>query len=1193
MVVYGRPFKYAGASFLRETPIGAMFPEMGMGPKEIIPGRARVKVPKAKKVPKPEVEVPTPKEMPKPDVEVQKAKDIPKPEAEMPKGKEVPKPDTEIPKGKEVPRPEAEMPSGKEVPKPDVEMPEGKGVPKPDVEILESKNTVSRVGQALTLKEFHSLSAWERTKILFGAHTEYEVGKAADIIRAPHEGVLLSEAHKAIQMPRGGAKDVELFWRPGDPKLSKAFAEESLTGMGQVRAGLKAKYYPTPKGMLSGLTDFANYMFYRINALASSFGLGIGFKASGNPIINAARLAAIPVAYRAGVEAVGYADFVMEDITGVSPIKTVASAYAALRVGQQELRELLGIRALASGLERSYPGLIESEGMTLARSVLLPGAVFLRGLRKGFPTAVWRAAVSYALFGGVGLSQPAEELREEYAGERKVPVRRGALWGLGYQPFFGGDISRFEYSWYHRLQTDYRTKAIYGSREEYYTKYSNVFGIPFPTPHSLFGMRQVFDPYSLEMKHYYSRPYAETAGRFDEFPIIGPTLSEVDKLIPIIGKAKKEMHVGELYGIPTTSASLSDRTIPPNVSTRLGIPDLPASAVVYQDASDPLVRLREQMAVATEPLGVYKFALEFFGVDLDVVKPAQMAKSTAIGSFGREFYSLGVGGLYGQTEFPRRFLLSEYSLASKQRQLFNPLRNIMPTWLPGLGTDIKSDEDYFLDFLHGDPYARLEQGEARLPGVGYEALNPLHSGVPGYYDAVDRLLILADVAPYSRSFQYALEEIEAQRGFLEPEWLEKIDMALAQRDVVVNQISAYARYSDTPDAIATLNESVHEDAEIARAVGVAPLQRAWDVLSHDVLAEIPYVGSKFFPFRDPLERYEREQIYGDTFADWFRPYETIARPALYDVARAHPIEAAGKGAALGYLMSMPFGQLLNPFANLRNISAIPLMAGSATAVSLTRAAVADPNFIPPHKRKEIEAMEYMDMTQYMKARSYQMQAEEMEDRPLALGFERLAGKTFVGATSYADIRSAMSSGDRKYLNAFLTYPESDRGRLLAALPTYYQEALNKIWHDDFGSVEEHDSDALQYFADRPLIPEDSLLWHPSVPSTAMKIKMVQGGINGVSDNLHRFGFYESQGIEANLRFPNVHYMRPYTLSLPNFESVRTKIMHQMRKLNPFDEHPDRTTIRKIHGSFYDSRAVMEQKVDRRDQVYFYMNDLMR
>ena len=1061
-------------------------------------------------------------------------------------------------------------------------------------EILKGGAAFSQRGRSLTNAEFLKLGAWDRTKILYGAHADYEVIKASTLLPSGRPKRLLTEQDKIVPFELGGAKDVERTWGASDVPLSGKFVEATLTGVGERSPGMRAKYYATPKGFLASATDFANYSFFRINALASTFGAGIGFKASGRPWKNAARLAAIPILYKGGFEALGYADFVVEDITGVSPIKTLASAYAALRVGQQDLRELLGITSVAGGLEKAYPGLVESEGMTLLRSILAPGAMFLRGLSKGFGKAAIRAGVTYAAIGGPALSQPAEELRQEYAGERKIPVRRGATWGLGYQPFFGGDISHFEYSWHHKLQTDYRTKSIYGSRAEYYGKHTNVFGIPFPTPHSAFGMRQLIDPYALERKHYYDRPYPETSGRFDEVPIIGPMLSELDALIPIIGKERQQMHVGELMGIPTSGASLTDRTIPPSAARRLGIVDIPATAVVYQDASDPLVRLREQAAVATEPLGVYKFALEFFGVDLDTVKPAQMAKSTTIGSLTREFYDMGIGGLFGQTEFPRRFLLSEQGLASKQRQLLNPLRNTMPTWLPGVGSEVKSDEDYFLDFLHGDPYARLEQGEARLPGVGYEALNPLHSGVSGFYDEIDQLIILADVAPYSMAFQQARERIEPVLGDLPEVWQSKVNLALAQRDVVVNQLSAYSRYTpETPEALSILNEGIHEAADMAQALAVPGLQGAWDVLSHDVLAEIPYIGSKFFPFRDPVERYEKEQIYGDTFADWHRPWETIGRPAMYDMARADPLAAGAKGAVLGALMSSPFGALLNPFTPLRGPGAVPLMAGAGLMASLTRSVVADQDFIPPHKQKEIEAMEYMDMMQYMKSRSYQIQAEELGDVELAAGYEQLAEKTFVGAKSYQDIRSAMGSSDRQYLNAFLGMGESQRGRLVNALPTYYMEAIDKIREDDFESTSQNDTKALQYFKDHAAIPEDSLLWHPSVPTTAMKIKMIQGGINGVSDNLHRFGFFESQGIEANLRFPDVHYQKPFSLNMPNFNSFKNRLMHQLRRANPFDEHPDRTQIRKTHGSFHDIQFDVDQTIDRREQTYFYMADLMR
>ncbi len=48
---------------------------------------------------------------------------------------------------------------------------------------------------------------------------------------------------------------------------------------------------------------------------------------------------------------------------------------------------------------------------------------------------------------------------------------------------------------------------------------------------------------------------------------------------------------------------------------------------------------------------------------------------------------------------------------------------------------------------------KLPKGEMRLPGRGYESLNPLHSDEYGEYGAYDRMRILADIAPYSHEYK--------------------------------------------------------------------------------------------------------------------------------------------------------------------------------------------------------------------------------------------------------------------------------------------------------------------------------------------------------------------------------------------------------------------------------------------------------
>jgi hypothetical protein len=68
-----------------------------------------------------------------------------------------------------------------------------------------------------------------------------------------------------------------------------------------------------------------------------------------------------------------------------------------------------------------------------------------------------------------------------------------------------------------------------------------------------------------------------------------------------------------------------------------------------------------------------------------------------------------------------------------------------PSWMPG--------DDYYTNFRVGDPYIKVDQGFARLPGAGYAALHPELKDVdPEDYPDINKMAILADVAPYSREY---------------------------------------------------------------------------------------------------------------------------------------------------------------------------------------------------------------------------------------------------------------------------------------------------------------------------------------------------------------------------------------------------------------------------------------------------------
>lgn len=112
--------------------------------------------------------------------------------------------------------------------------------------------------------------------------------------------------------------------------------------------------------------------------------------------------------------------------------------------------------------------------------------------------------------------------------------------------------------------------------------------------------------------------------------------------------------------------------------------------------------------------------------------------------------SPGFNEMFGYTEPFRRFV---------QHETFSPQANEIPnqaaSWLPG--------DDYYTNFHEGDPFIKIDEGYARLPGKGYEALHPELKDVnPEDYPDIHKMSILADVAPYSREYHTFRQKVGSQ-----------------------------------------------------------------------------------------------------------------------------------------------------------------------------------------------------------------------------------------------------------------------------------------------------------------------------------------------------------------------------------------------------------------------------------------------
>ena len=134
--------------------------------------------------------------------------------------------------------------------------------------------------------------------------------------------------------------------------------------------------------------------------------------------------------------------------------------------------------------------------------------------------------------------------------------------------------------------------------------------------------------------------------------------------------------------------------------------------------------------------------------------------SRQIDNFSRRYYekelgagigpSPGFSEMFGYTEPFRRFV---------QHETFTPqaneIRNTAASWLPG--------DDYYTNFHNGDPFIKIDDGYARLPGAGYAALHPELKDVdPEDYPDIHKMSILADVAPYSREYHTFRQKVGQQ-----------------------------------------------------------------------------------------------------------------------------------------------------------------------------------------------------------------------------------------------------------------------------------------------------------------------------------------------------------------------------------------------------------------------------------------------
>jgi len=183
-----------------------------------------------------------------------------------------------------------------------------------------------------------------------------------------------------------------------------------------------------------------------------------------------------------------------DGITGMT-----ADQLAKARLFSAKVGDTIGLTGAMKYLEGLMPG------STSTIPGLIAGAA-MGTFTKTSPFGMIKAMAAGALINRVAdpyipdFSKDYQQVRREYSGEEKVPMMKSPTWLLGSTPWEGSKVAGYRPNWYVRAKSRWEASdTMYGS------EFRALIHKPiFPLG---FNIGDIIDPYYMERRHYFDRPY--------------------------------------------------------------------------------------------------------------------------------------------------------------------------------------------------------------------------------------------------------------------------------------------------------------------------------------------------------------------------------------------------------------------------------------------------------------------------------------------------------------------------------------------------------------------------------------------------------------------------------------------------------------------------------------------------------------
>jgi len=677
----------------------------------------------------------------------------------------------------------------------------------------------------------------------------------------------------------------------------------------------------------------------------------------------------------------------------------------------------------------------------------LAGELNAKPILRRFGALTLGAALIHqvATTGIFGSMEDPNELADEYSGKKLVEIKKGRFWEAGGTPYEGGETSYFRPSLYASLMSKASERSVWGDDAERFNPVSKFFLKNFT--------------YYLEEKNYYDRPYPISSAAFKDVPVIGDILAAT---IGSVIKPTKLMHQNEL--VRTGPSGEKQMAFTKEFGSSLAGNQARQAPMSPYNITSTLGNLQYQFRELEGLTGFAKQTFQdmFTGRKYLGTENILLAESYMMDSTVRDFWDSELGGMAFMSEPIRRILPRERS----EIETYNPIKNTMPSYIPDR-------------FKQGDPYRLLPQGFARLPGKGYEALNPELKGIdPEDYPDIHKYKILADIAPKSRKTMMLKQKLFERRAAgvtteFENEMMDRIVKDHQKR------IASTRNYEDEKaikiPIISDITSAIYGGGEKAVRKIMSPAEQAIPgIFGFGFRPSAKLLGKT----RDAIEIYEYERLYGTTNAFWDQPFRDSFRPAMYSAANL--LGWSGK---------------------------------------------------PYHVLQKEELNEQFDKLQFVKFMKLAQTAQNPKDKKRYL---QLAAQTRTGVNPQGDALSiylSLPEAEKRFFETFSQAQGAERDRILEMVPEDQAELYKAVWSRidsgeefslysgsqpkiDIAYMQKRFSEMEMYFADKPMPGPDWVGWHKDVDVNDIKVKYVEN----LGADVHDYDMWDSQ-VRRNSRRP--------------------------------------------------------------------------